>query len=70
MNYLNFETETEITIQLSVPNVYECVSKSSRTSRLERELKTVQLSATSCSYITILWVSLVSFAAMTLFIAS
>jgi hypothetical protein len=39
------------------------VSKSFRTGRLERELQMVQLSATRCSCIAILWVSLVSFAA-------
>jgi hypothetical protein len=50
--------------------VYEGVSKSFRTGRLERELQMVQLSATTCSYISILWVSLVSFAAITLCVAS
>jgi hypothetical protein len=44
------------------------VSFSRRT--LERELRMVQLSATSCSCIAILWVSLVSFAAITLCLAS
>jgi hypothetical protein len=39
-------------------------SKSSRTSRLERELQMIQLSATRCSCIAILWDSLVSFAAI------
>jgi hypothetical protein len=38
--------------------IYEGVSKSFRTGRLERELQMVQLSATRCSYIAILWVSL------------
>jgi hypothetical protein len=46
--------------------VYEGVSKSFRTGRLERELQMVQLSATRCSCIAILWVSLVGFAAITL----
>jgi hypothetical protein len=41
-----------------------------RTGRLERELQIVQLSATRCNCIVILWVSLVSFAAITLCIAS
>jgi hypothetical protein len=50
--------------------VYEGVTKSFRTGRLERELQIVQLSATRCSCIAILWVSLVSFAAVTLFVAS
>jgi hypothetical protein len=46
------------------------VSKSFQTGRLERELQMVQLSATRCSCIAILWVSLVSFAAITLSVAS
>jgi len=49
---------------------YEDVSKSFRTGRLERELQMVQLSATTCSCIAILWVSLVSFAAITLCVFS
>jgi hypothetical protein len=48
----------------------EGTSKSFRTGRLERELQMVQLSATSCSCIAILWISLVSFAATTLYVAS
>jgi hypothetical protein len=48
---------------------YEGVSKSFRTGRLERELQVVQLSATRCSYIAILRVSLVGFAAITLCVA-
>jgi hypothetical protein len=36
----------------------------------ERELQMVQLSATSCSCITILWVNLASFASITLCVAS
>jgi hypothetical protein len=44
--------------------------KSFRTGRLERELQMVQLSTTSCSCIAILWVSIVSFGAITLCIAS
>jgi hypothetical protein len=50
--------------------MYEGVSKSFRTDRLEPELQVVQLSATRCSCIAILWVSLVSFAAITLYVAS
>jgi len=46
--------------------LYEGVSKSFQTGRLEWELQMVQLSAT----IAILWVSLVSFAAITLCVAS
>jgi hypothetical protein len=49
---------------------YEGVSKSFRTGRLERELQTIQFSVTRCSCIAILWVSLVSFAAITLCVAS
>jgi hypothetical protein len=49
---------------------YEGVSKSFRTGRLERELQMGQLSATRCSYIAILWDNLVSFAAITLCVAS
>jgi hypothetical protein len=45
--------------------MYEGVTKSFRTGRLERELQMVQLSATRCSCIAVLWVNLVSFAAMT-----
>jgi hypothetical protein len=50
--------------------MYEGVSKSVRTGRLERELQMVQLSVTRCSSVPILWVSLVSFAAITLCVAS
>jgi hypothetical protein len=49
---------------------YEGVSKSFRTARLARELQVVQISAISCSCIAILWVSLVSSAAITLCVAS
>jgi hypothetical protein len=49
---------------------YEGVTKSFRTGRLERELQMVQLSATRCSYIAILWVSLVSFVVITLCVSS
>jgi hypothetical protein len=49
---------------------YEGVSKSFRTGRLERELQMAQLSATRCSCVAILWVSLVSFAIITLCVAS
>jgi hypothetical protein len=34
--------------------IYECVSRSFRTDRLERELQMIQLSATRCSFIAIL----------------
>jgi hypothetical protein len=49
---------------------YKAVMKSFRTGRLERELQMVQLSATIFSCIAILWVSLVSFAAITPCVAS
>jgi hypothetical protein len=49
---------------------HEAVCKSFRTGRLERELQTVQLSATRRSCIAIVWVSQVSFAAITLCVAS
>jgi hypothetical protein len=51
-------------------HTYEGVSRSFRTGRLERELQVVQRSTTRCSCIAILWVILVSFAAITLFVAS
>jgi hypothetical protein len=52
------------------PRIYDGVSKSFQICRLERQLQMVQLSATSCSCIAILWISLVSFAAITLSVAS
>jgi hypothetical protein len=45
---------------------YESVSKSFRNGRLERELQMVQLSASRCNCIAILWISLLSFAAIAL----
>jgi hypothetical protein len=50
--------------------IYEGVSKSFQTGRLERQLQMVQLSAARRSCIAILWVSLVSFAAINLCVAS
>jgi hypothetical protein len=50
--------------------LYVSLSKSFRTGRLEPELQTIQLSATRRSCIAILWVCLVSFAVITLFVAS
>jgi hypothetical protein len=48
---------------LSAPfALYKGVSKSFRTGHLERELQMGQLSATRCSFIVILWVSIVGFA--------
>jgi hypothetical protein len=56
-----------------IPQQYKhdrgCIQKF-RTSRLEQELQMVELSATRCSYIAILWVNLVSFTAITLCVAS
>jgi hypothetical protein len=49
---------------------YEGVSKTFRTGRLDQGLQIVQLSATRCNCIDISWVSLVSFATVTLRIAS
>jgi hypothetical protein len=49
---------------------YEGVSKSFRTGCLEREMQMIKLFATRRSYISTLWVSLVSFAAINLCIAS
>jgi hypothetical protein len=49
---------------------YKGVSKSFRTGGLDRELQMVQISATRCSFIAILLVSLVSFAAITFCVAS
>jgi hypothetical protein len=49
---------------------YEGESKSFRTGSLERELQMVQLSATRCSCIAILWVCLVNFVAITICVAS
>jgi hypothetical protein len=50
--------------------MYDGVSKSFPTGRLELELQMVQLSAARFSCIAILWVSLVSSAAITFCVAS
>jgi hypothetical protein len=50
--------------------IHEGVTKSFLTGRLERELWMVKLSATRCSCSAIFWVSLVSFAAITLYVPS
>jgi hypothetical protein len=55
---------------LHYKHVYEGVSKSFRTGRLERKLQLVQLSATRCNCIAISWVSLVSVPAIILRVAS
>jgi len=52
------------------PLLYKGVSKSFWTGCLEWELKMVQLSATRCSCIAVLWVSLASFSAVTLCVVS
>jgi hypothetical protein len=49
---------------------YKGVSKSFRIGRLERELQMLKLSVARCSCIAILWVSLASFAAITICVAS
>jgi hypothetical protein len=54
----------------TLTKLYEGVSKSFQTGHLELELQMVQLSAIRCNYITNFWVSLVSFAAITLSVAS
>jgi hypothetical protein len=61
-----------IVLILQCPNcyLYDVVSKSFRTDRLARQLQIVHLSATRCSCIAILSVSLVSFAAITVYVAS
>jgi hypothetical protein len=50
--------------------LYEGVSESFWTGHLERELQMVQFSATRCTCIMISWVSLVSFATITLCVPS
>jgi hypothetical protein len=59
-----------LTRYTEIHQIYEGVSKSSRTGCLERELQMIQLSATRWSCIAILWVSLVIFAAITHCVAS
>jgi len=51
-------------------HIYEGVAKSFPTGCLEQEFQMLQLSAIRCSCIAILWVSLVSFATITLCVAS
>jgi hypothetical protein len=50
--------------------IHEDVTKSFRTGRLEREIQIVELFATRSICIAILWVNLVSFATITLCVAS
>jgi len=64
-------SDKRLTMRVNVYELqYEGVSKSFRTGRLERELQRIQLSATRCSSIAILWIILVSFAAIILCVAS
>jgi hypothetical protein len=66
-----FPTKTLYAFFISpVRDIYEGISKSFRIGLFERELQMVQLSATRCIGIAILWGSLVSFAAVTLCVAS
>jgi hypothetical protein len=67
---VNYNSKYLYTLPKSFIYIYEGVSKSFRTVRLEWELQMVQLSATRCSCTAILWDSLVSFAAITLCVAS
>jgi hypothetical protein len=53
-----------------VRNLYEAVSKSFRTGGLERGLQMIELCTTGCSCISILWVSMASFATIILCVAS
>jgi hypothetical protein len=64
-NYIPASYDHKICVKL-----HEGVSRSFRNARLERELQMLQLSATRCSCVTILWVSLVSFASIILCVAS
>jgi hypothetical protein len=72
--YHNIEQSQEIILNINhiekIFKIYKGVSKSFRTGRLERELQMVQLCATMCSCIAILWVSLVSSVAITVCVAS
>jgi hypothetical protein len=54
-----------VCIYIYIYKIHEGVYKSFRTGCLERKLQMVHLSATRCSCIAILWVSLVSFGGIT-----
>jgi hypothetical protein len=62
------EIQNYVRLQTADPQTcsshYEGVTKSFPTGRLEPELQMIQLSATRCISIDVLWVSLVSFAAI------
>jgi hypothetical protein len=66
---LRLEPGTNKNLSFPYEYEYESVSKSFRTGRLERELQMEQLSAIRCSCTAILWVSVVSFAAIILCVA-
>jgi hypothetical protein len=71
---LNLIRSSQVQIFSSAPcsqtlSIYKGVSKSFRTDRLEQVMQMIQLSATRCSCIAILWVSLVSFTARILCVA-
>jgi hypothetical protein len=68
-NFL-YHVDKTLPVDPNLSQIFEVVSKSFRTGRLERELQMIQLSATRCSYIAILWVSLVSFTSIILWVAS
>jgi hypothetical protein len=71
MAFLSLRTEVKCQyLKTDYWEEYELVSISFRTGRLERELQMVQLFATRCSCISILWVSLMSFANITFCVAS
>jgi hypothetical protein len=78
MAWWSVKKSTGTTLPLPYINIYtyiykqtlEFVSRSFRTGRLERELQIVQLSNIRCNCIGILWVIVVSFAAITLCVAS
>jgi hypothetical protein len=68
--YLSTVASVTNSFEPDCPYIYESLSKNFWTGLLERELQMVQPSATRCSCIAVLWVSLVSFAAITLCIVS
>jgi len=70
MNLAQDRDQWRVFTHYSLVQVYEGISKSFRTGRLELELQMVQLSATRCGFIAILWVSPTSFASITVCVAS
>jgi len=67
--FCKFRSVPIISIIINNSEYIESVSKSFRTGHQELELKKIQLSAIRCSCIAILWVSLVSYASITLRVA-